>query len=81
MNRLWVVIAFSAVTAVAAQQAQEIWGTLFVSAPALSDRQQAIWRSNSAGKLVTDIVTGSCSNSLDFSDGCNSQYLPLLPGV
>lgn len=23
---------------------------------------------------------GGCTNSLDFSQACNSQYLPLLPG-
>ncbi len=79
----WVAMFLGAmiVAAVAQRAAQQIWGLRYVSsAPTLTTGQQAIWRGNSSGKLVTDIVTGPCSNSLDFSDGCNSQYLPALGG-
>lgn len=77
MRYVWGILFLFASAAVAQQAV--IWGTVYTSsAPTLANRQSTVWRGNVNGKLVTDISAGSCSNSLDFSDACNSQYLPLL---
>lgn len=30
------------------------------------------------GGALLDVTTGTCSNSLDFSKGCNSQYVGIM---
>ena len=66
--------------AMAAPSLQQLWGLRYYTAPTLSDRQQTPWRGDSTGKLEMNGISTSCSNSLDFSDGCNSQYLVLFKG-
>lgn len=48
-----------------AQVDPELWGTIFLSvAPTVTDRQTTVWRSDSAGRLTTDIVTGTAGKLL-----------------
>lgn len=85
MRKWWLWFGGGAVGAGMAVQAfmstpADIWGLIYDSSlPTLSTGQSTVWHGSSTGQLKVDgIPAGSCSNSLDFTDSCNSQYIGLL---
>ena len=79
--RRWLVLgAVLFATAAVAQAPQQLWGLIYnLVAPVLSDKQSAPWQGNSSGQMRVDgLPTGPCSDSLDFTDACNSQYMGVL---
>ena len=71
---------FAATAAIAQVGPGEIWGMIYnLVAPTLTDKQTTTWQSTSNGHLsVTGLTPGSCTNKLDFTQACNSQYIGVL---